>query len=302
MATVVLPETTRANYPFQSQYLMLDDAYRMHFVDEGPEQGDTLVFLHSYPLWSFEYRALIAYYAAQNFRCVAMDYIGCGLSDKPAQRRYHTAQQHLDNFVAFMAARELRDVTLVMEDWGGPVGLGYALRHVENVKRLVIMNTWVFEDTYENRLNPLIRWATRPGLGELLFGSVNFTFLLGTQRWTARQLSSAVLSAYKAPFRDRRNRAALIQFPRMINTSPQHPSTPLMREIEQGLAALRRVPTLLLWGENDPLLPADIARHWKRLLPRARGPVVIENARHYLTEDAPERLTRELDAFLDGTA
>lgn len=302
MATVVLPETTRTLYPFKSHYLTLSDGKRMHYIDEGPEDGEVLVFAHGYPTWSFSYRALIVYYTAHGYRCIAMDHIGCGLSDKPTARQYHTLRRHIHNVIECIDTLELRDVTLVMEDWGGPFGLGYAIRHVENVKRLVITNSWAFQDSYHQRLNSVVRWMTKPGIGELLFGTLNLAFPLVMQRGTARRLSAAVLTAYKAPFRDPRNRAALYQFPRMINTSPNHPSAPLMREIEQGLAQLASIPTLIVWGKVDPFFAPDVAHHWKSLLPRARGPILLDNAGHFVAEDDPEGMIQHLDALLDATS
>ncbi len=299
MATVVLPETTRTLYPFKSHYLTLSDGKRMHYIDEGPEDGEVLVFSHGYPTWSFAYRAFIVYYAAHGYRCIAMDHIGCGLSDKPSNRGYHTLRRHIHNLMECIHTLELRDITLVMEDWGGPFGLGYAVRHVTNVRRLVIMNSWAFQDSYHQRLSSLVRWMTKPGLGELLFGTLNLAFPLVMQRGTARQLSEAVLTAYKAPFRDARNRAALYQFPRMINTSPSHPSAPLMREIEQGLAQLASIPALIVWGRTDPFFTPDVAQHWKSMLARAQGPVLLDDAGHFVTEDNPEGAIQHLDALLD---
>lgn len=301
MATVLLPETTRALYPFESHFLTLSDGKRMHYVDEGPDDGEILVFSHGYPMWSFVYRALIVYYAAQGYRCVAMDHIGFGLSDKPTVRRYHTIRRHIYNLLELLNTLELRDLTLIMENWGAPLALGYALRRPARVKRLVIMNSWAFQDTLSHRLHPLVRLVTRPGMGELLFGAMNLAFPLGVQRWTARQLSPAVLAAYRAPFRDARNRLALVQFPRMISTSPNHASAPMMREIESGLSAFRRVPSLIVWGEDDPVFPPVIAQHWKTQLPRAKGPYIIPRARHYLTEDAPDQLIEHIDRFLEAT-
>jgi haloalkane dehalogenase len=300
MATVVLPETTRTLYPFKSHYLTLSDGKRMHYIDEGPEDGEVLVFTHGYPTWSFAYRAFIVYYAAHGYRCIAMDHIGCGLSDKPSNRGYHTLRRHIHNLMECIHTLELRDITLVMEDWGGPFGLGYAVRHVTNVRRLVIMNSWAFQDSYHQRLSSLVRWMTKPGIGELLFGTLNLAFPMVMQRGTARQLSEAVLTAYKAPFRDARNRAALYQFPRMINTSPSHPSAPLMREIEQGLAQLASIPALIVWGRTDPFFTPDVAQHWKSMLARAEGPVLLDAAGHFVTEDDPEGVIQHLDALLDA--
>ena len=301
MRSDVLPATVRALYPFESHYYTLSDGTRMHYVDDGPPDGEVLVFAHGYPLWSFEFRALIVYYAAQGYRCVAMDYIGYGLSDKPGRRRYHTLRRHTYNLIELIGGLELRDVTLVVEDWGGPFGLGYAIRHVENVKRLVIMNTWAFQESYVHRWHPLVRLVTRPGVGELLFGPLNLAFTLGVQRWTARELSPTVLQAYRVPFRDMRNRGALVQFPRMISTSASHPSAGEMRDLEARLATLQHVPTLLVWGQDDPVFTPDVARHWKQVLPRAQGPHFIAGAGHYLAEDAPDALVQHVDRFLEST-
>lgn len=301
MATVVLPDIVRALYPFKSSFVTLSDGKRMHYVVEGPEDGEVLVFLHGYPTWSFAYRALLVYYGALGYRCIAVDYIGCGLSDKPPSRRYHTLRQHIQNLFECLALLDLRAITLVMEDWGGPLGLSYAIQHPENVKRLVIANAWAFQESYPNRLDSMVRWATQPGIGELLFGTFNLALNLVMQRWTARQLSEAVLMAYRAPFRDSHHRAALIQFPRMISTSPDHPSAAIMRGIEQELPTLRHIPTLILWGKENPVFPPDVAAHWKTMLPRAKGPFLLEPARHLLAEDAPDAIIQHLNAFFDGT-
>jgi pimeloyl-ACP methyl ester carboxylesterase len=299
MAAVVLPDTIRAFFPFQSNFLTLSDGQRMHYIDEGPRDGTVLVFAHGYPSWSFTFRAMAVYFAARGFRCVAMDHVGFGLSDKPVTRRYHTLRHHIANLTELITTLELQAITLIMEDWGGPLGLGYAMDHRDNVRRLVVMNVWAFQDTYTNRLHPVIRWLTRPGLGEVLFGMTNLPVSLGVQRWTTRQLSSNVMAAYKLPFREPRSRMALIQFPRMINTTPTHPSAEVMRAIETTLHDLRRVPVLVVWGGKNPLLQPDIAAHWKSLLPRACDPVIIPRSSHLLAEDAPDAVIDALDPFLE---
>jgi haloalkane dehalogenase len=299
MATIVLPEITRALYPFKSHFLALSDGKQMHYVDEGPEDGEPLVFVHGYPTWSFMYRAALVYYAARGFRCLAMDHIGYGLSDKPPNRHYHTVQRHIANLAEFFAALNLKNVTLVMEDWGGPFALGYAVQNPSNVRRLVIMNSWVFQDTYPPRLSPLIRLGIRPGLGELLLGTLNLTLSIWLQRTTMRRLSEAVMASYRAPFREARSRAALIQFPRMISTTPVHPCAPQLRAIEQALPALHSAPALILWGKEDPIFLPGLAEHWQKMLARARGPVLIEGAGHFLLEDAPEAVIEQLDRFLE---
>lgn len=301
MATVVLPEATRALYPFKSHYLTLSDGRRMHYIDEGPEDGEVLVFVHGYLTWSFIYRAFMIYYAAQGFRCIAMDHIGFGLSDKPTNKRYHTLRRHFTNLAECITALNLRDVTLVMEDWGASFGLNYAIQHPENVKRLVIMNAWAFQDTLARQPSRLMSLLLKPGVGELVLGSLNLAINFALQRATLRHLSPSVLVGYRAPFRDARNRTALVQFLRMTEVGPGRPSMPLMRRIEQGMQALTATPTLLLWGKTDPFYPAEIARHWKTLLPRARGPVMLE-AGHFVPEDAPELLMEHLSNFVEVEA
>lgn len=301
MATPELPETTRALYPFASHFFTLSDGTRMHYIDEGPPEGDVLVFLHGYPLWSFEFRALVIYYAAQGWRCIALDHAGYGLSDKPTAKQYHTLTQHAANLTEFIDGLELHDVTLVMEDWGGPLGLSYALAHLDNIRRLVLINTWAFQDTYEHPLHPFLRMVTSRGMGDVLFGTFNLAFALGVQRWTRRPLSSSVMTAYRAPFREGRSRTALVQFPRMINTSNTHPSADAIRAIESQFDQLRRVPTLLLWGDSDPLFPPDVAAHWKAMLPRAHGPIMLDDTGHFPTEEDPNTLSIHLDQFLDKT-
>ncbi len=299
MSTVMLPDTVRALYPFKSSFMTLSDGHRMHYVSEGPDEGDVLVFVHGYPTWSFAYRALLVYYGALGYRCIAVDHIGWGLSDKPTGRRYHTLRQHNQNLAEFLTRLNLPPITLIMEDWGGPFGLSYAIQHPDRIRRLVISNTWAFQDSYPNRLERLVKWTTRPGIAELLFGTFNVTLNIVLQRWTARQLSETVLSAYKVPFRETRHRAALVQFPRMVNITPEHPSAAIMRAIESGVGSLRDIPALILWGDEDPIFPPDVAAHWKTLLPRAAGPYLIELARHLINEDAPDTMIEHLDTFFE---
>jgi haloalkane dehalogenase len=300
MATMVLPEVIRALYPFKSQYCMLSDGKRMHYIDEGPEDGEVLVFAHGYPMWSFEYRALIVYYAALGYRCVAVDHIGYGLSDKPTSRRYHTLRRHVYNLIECITALDLKNITLVMEDWGGPLALGYAIRYPQNIKRLVMMNTWGVTDSYLGRVHPLMRMVIQPGVGELLLGTLNLAIMVGIQSGSTQRLSPIILGAYKAPFRDRRSRAALIRFPRMLSLHPSHPSAPMVHEIQQELGALGHIPTLILRGSENTRFAPNMSE-WKHFIPRAKGPIVIENANHFLPEDAPETLIEHLDAFFACT-
>ena len=301
MAAAVLPEGTRALYPFKSRFLALSDGHKMHYIDEGPPDGEVLVFLHGYPTWSFVFRAFVIYFAAQGYRCIALDHVGYGLSDKPSSHRYHTLRRHIYNVIELLGTLEVQDVTLIMEDWGGPFGLGYAIRTPETVRRLVIMNSWAFQDTINNRLEPLVRLVQTPVIGDVVFGTFNAAVGILLQRETSQRLTSSVLNGYRAPFKDRRSRTALVQFPRMINTSQQHRSAKLMREIEKSIGDLGPIPALILWCENDVIFGQEVAHHWKTLLPHARGPVFLPHANHLLAEDDPEAAIDHIVRFLEAT-
>ncbi|HEX3051303.1 MAG TPA: alpha/beta fold hydrolase [Aggregatilineaceae bacterium] len=302
MATAALPDTIRALYPFDSHFVTLSDGKLLHYIDEGPADGEVLVFIHGYPTWSYAYRALVVYYAAMGYRCIALDHVGFGLSDKPTSRRYHTLRRHIHNLIESITQLELQPVTLIMEGWGGPLGLGYAIRNPEQVRRMAIMDTWAFQDTYIYRLNRWVGIVTKPGIGELLFRTLNLAIMLSVQQWTVRRLSATVLEGYRYPFRDLRSRTALVQFPRMVNLTPSHPSASSIREIEQNLPLLNTIPTLILWGQEDRILTPDVADHWKKMLPRARGPIMIERAGHLVCEDTPYDVIHHLDRFLERTS
>ena len=146
-------------YPFRSQYLTLS-GWKYHYVDEG--SGDPLVMLHGNPTWSFYYRALIAAFSPTH-RVIAPDHVGCGLSDKPQAYSY-TLAQHINNLEALLDALELERLTLFLHDWGGPIGMGYALRHPERVKRFVVFNTAAFP---VSRIPLRINVCKLPGFGAL---------------------------------------------------------------------------------------------------------------------------------------
>jgi len=249
MATVVLP-TSFAPCTRSSRLLSrLSDGRGCTTSRKAPKTARCWSFLHGYPTWSFIYRAPLVYYGAAGYRCIAVDLMGFGLSDKPANKRYHTLRQHIQNLFEFLTLLDLHNITLIMEDWGGR-WLSYAIQRPDNVKPPGDHQFVGVPGYLPQPVGLAGAMGDQAGHRGLLFGTFNIVFNVLIQRWTARLLSEAVLSAYKAPFRDARQRAALIQFPRMINITPEHPSAEVMRGIEQNLSALRAIPTLILWAKT----------------------------------------------------
>jgi haloalkane dehalogenase len=276
-------------YPFAPHYLELQ-GLRYHYVDEG--QGEPLLCVHGNPTWSFYWRRLISEFSPER-RVIAPDHIGMGRSDKPQDYRYRLGQ-HISNLEALIYHLNLRDITLVVHDWGGPIGLGVAARHPDRFKRLVITNTAAFRA-------PILPWmlglVRTPGVGDLLVRGLN-AFVLGTVHLArARPLSAAARAGYLAPYDSWANRVAVLRFVQDIPMHAGHPSYPDLVELERGLPRLRDKPIQLFWGEKDFIFSPYFLRRFQEWFPEARVRS-LPQAGHLLTEDAPEELVGTLREFL----
>jgi len=278
-------------FPFKSQHHETPGG-RMAYVDQGA--GEPVVMLHGNPTWGYLYRKFIPP-IAENYRAVVPDHIGFGRSDKPLETL--RLADHIRNFTELALALDLRDITLVMQDWGGPIGLGFAVKHPERVKRLVVMNTWAFRIAAGTPLHPLLEQFRLPGIGEALVQGLNLFvegFLpAGIHR--REKINEQMMNAYRAPFPDFNSRAAILAFPRDIAVGDDHPSTPTIGEIEDHLAQLR-VPALIVWGMRDIAFPPMMIKaRWLRYFPEAEVHR-LDHASHFLQEDEPELIT---DLILD---
>jgi haloalkane dehalogenase len=279
-------------YPFTPRFLEHPDGVAQHYLDEGPRSGTTVLLLHGNPTWSFAWRAPLAL-LRERVRCVAPDHVGCGLSDKPARYPYRL-QQHVENLERLVQALGLERLTLVVHDWGGPIGFGLARRHPELVERIVVTNTASF--ALDARL-PLRLDACRvPWLGKLAVQGLN-AFARGAL-WMAaeRRLAPAVKRGYLLPYDSWSNRVATHAFVEDIPLGPEHPSWGELAAIERSLAHLRDRPVRILWGERDWVFTPRYRQEWERRFPAARV-TRFERAGHYLFEDEAEEFARELAAF-----
>jgi haloalkane dehalogenase len=273
----------RGTFPFESRYFKAPDG-QMAYVDQG--RGEPVVMLHGNPTWSYLYRKFIPPIASAH-RAIAVDHLGFGRSDKPLKML--RLEDHIRNFSELVLNLNLTDVTLVMQDWGGPIGMGLATRFPERIKRLVIMNTWAFRIAAGTQLHPLLEQFRTPGVGEALVQGLNLFvegFLpAGIHRPEKRD--PIMMAAYRAPFPDFNSRAPVLAFPRDIPVGDDHPSAGVMGAIQDNLHKLR-VPVLIVWGAHDIAIPSQLIQaRWLRYFPEAKVHL-LDTASHFLQEDEPE--------------
>jgi haloalkane dehalogenase len=260
----------------------------MSMVDEGPSDVPVYLLIHGNPCWSFLYRDLIGR-LRDKCRVIAPDHIGFGLSDKPPAA-YHTLERHISNLTRLIDALQLRNITLVMNGWGGPIGLGYAVAHPENIARMVLTNTWCSNLPQLRRLKlPLgMRIAARGRLGAMLDSVLNLTMHSAISSRTYRTLGDMAQEGYTYPFSAASSRTAMKAFNRMFF----QPDSKTIATIDGIFARLKKIeaPVSILWGTRDPVLTKLPAYLLRDELRHASEPVFLPDVGHYPPEEAPEKL------------
>ena len=289
--TAELPPGVRAEYPFESKHFQLSSGHTMHYVDQG--QGQPFLFVHGNPTWSFYFRRPLAHFAAAGMRTVACDHIGCGLSDKPQDFSYRL-EQHIANLEELVLHLDLKNIRLMVHDWGGAIGLGVAGRHPERFSELVIGNTAAFRS---QRMPWLLKVARTPSVGQFLIRGFNafagLTPTLGTA--DPQRVSPAAKQGFLLPYHDWASRIATYRFVADIPLDDSHPSYATLTEVEENLAHLRDLPTLFLWGEKDWVFTPHFMTRFFDFFPAARARS-YPDCGHLLTEEAPERVIAEIEA------
>jgi haloalkane dehalogenase len=280
-------------FPFEPRFVTVG-GIRLHYVDEGPREAAPILMLHGNPTWSYMYREPIARLSERGHRCVAFDHMGFGRSDKPAEPRRYRLDVHVENAVALLDELDLSDVTLVLHDWGGPIGLGAALDRAERIRAVVAMNTWAWE--LPSFLPPFLRQFRTEGLGELLALGGNLFVESIPGGMFRRDTDPRMMDAYRAPFPDYWSRIGTLAFPRDVPLTERDPSSPAIARIQAGLSRLEK-PLLLVWGMRDRVFQPVFIDQWRELVPSARL-VKIEDAGHYLVEDRPDAVTDAVDEFV----
>ena len=270
-------------------------AGRMHYEDAGPRGGETLLCLHGNPTWSFFYRRVLERFSDER-RVVAPDHLGCGRSDKPLEWSYRLAD-HVANLERLVLALDLREITLVLHDWGGAIGMGLARRHPGRIARLVILNTAAFPSP---RMPWRIRACRTPVVGPYLVRHWNAFAGLAPRLAVERRLPAEVRAQFLAPYDTPAHRIAIERFVLDIPMSPAHPSWSELEETGRGLAQFADRPVCIVWGEKDWCFTPEFREEWMRRFPKAEVHR-LEHAGHWLLEDEPEEALRFVREFLERT-
>jgi haloalkane dehalogenase len=276
-------------YPFKSHYFKTKDNYRLHYIDEG--EGDPVLMIHGNPTWSFYYRHLIQN-LQKNYRAMALDNLGLGLSDKPQDYDY-CLSNHIKNLCDFVTWLDLKNITLIVHDWGGPIGLGMALKFPERIKKLVIQNTAAFNS---KKIPYRIALCKTPLLGKWIIQRCNGFAYPATFMAVKNKMSDATKKGYLHPYRSYQDRIAIHSFVQDIPLSKRHQTYKVLESIEQGLKKFK-CPTLILWGERDFCFTLHFFKHFLKLMPHAEQ-VTYPNAGHYLLEDASRDCLAKIRNFL----
>jgi haloalkane dehalogenase len=281
-------------YDFEPRYIQLDGdlaGLRMHYVDEG--SGDPIVLLHGEPTWAYLYRKMIPPLTEAG-RVLAPDFVGFGRSDKPTDRDWYTYDRHCASLVQFLEQLELSDVTLVVQDWGGPIGLRVAVELSERIARLVILNTGVF------RVGP--NWPT-PGFSAWRdFAERNPDLPVGfvIQGATSTDLPEDVIAAYEAPFPNEGSKAGAAAFPLLVPLTAEDAGATTMAEVADALTRWEK-PTLVAFSDSDPVFPQRAGERLAERIPGAVDFVPIAGASHFLQEDKGEEIATAILGFLGNT-
>ena len=287
-----------ALYPFESHWLDID-GIRMHYLDEGPRNAPVVLMVHGNPTWSFYYRHLVLA-LRDRYRCIVPDHIGCGLSDKPGSTRYpYTLERRISDLGALMDQLQPETpINLVVHDWGGMIGFGWAVDHHEQIASMVIANTAAFPMPSEKKL-PAALWLVRnTKLGAFLVQGLNAFSGLAARVAFKKPVSAEVRKAYTGPYDSWDNRIATLRFVQDIPLSPNDPGYDILSSTESQLRNFSENPCLLAWGEKDFVFDMPFLNKWKRVFPQAEV-LSYPDCGHYIFEDAGQPLTQAVSDFLD---
>lgn len=288
-----IPEWMAAEYPFAPRSFVTPRGARMSFLDEGLRTDEAVLMLHGNPTWSYYYRHLVKA-LMPTMRCVVPDHIGMGFSEKPQDYNYTLATRIAD-IEALVASLGLKRVHLVVHDWGGAIGFGFATRHPALIGRIVVLNTAAF---VSERIPGRIALCKFPLVGPLLVRGANgFAWPATWMAMHRRELSTDEKRGYLLPYDSWANRVAVSAFVQDIPMDPSHRSWATLREVERGLVEFKDRPVLVLWGGQDFCFNDHFLARWREILPHARVQRIAD-AGHYVLDDAREEVVPQISRFL----
>lgn len=276
-------------YPFKSHYLKLNDELNYHYVDEG--EGSPVLMVHGNPTWSFYYRNL-AQALSSGHRVIIPDHIGCGLSDKPQNYEY-TLENHIENLKTLVKFLDLKNITLVVHDWGGAIGFGVATQMPELFSKIVILNTAAF---HVNRIPFTINLCKNKIFGRYIVKKWNAFAWPATFMATKKGLKPIEKEGYLLPYNSPSNRIAIAEFVQDIPLKSDHRSYKTLKQIESKLPQLK-VPKLILWGGKDFCFNDIFFNKWKSIYPDAYYKY-YKDAGHYILEDEKDDVIKNIQDFV----
>lgn len=271
-------------YDFAPNYVEVD-GLRLHYVDEGPKSGRPIVCFHGEPSWAYLYRKMIGPFVETGHRVIVPDYAGFGRSDKPTDRNWYTYDRHSELMTRVLGSLDLREAIVIVQDWGGAIGLRWAVENADRVAALSISNTGLFTGRVSKGF---LAWRA--------FAEKNTDLPVGfvIQSATATEVPDDVIAAYDAPFPTAESKVGAAQFPLLVPTSEDAAGADVMRAIADQLSRWQK-PALVAFSDQDQLFPYPKAGQvFCDLIPTAGEQVSIEGASHFLQEDCGERLAEEV--------
>lgn len=285
--------------PFKRNFINRN-GQQYHYVNEG--EGSPVVMIHGNPSWSFYYRNLVKS-LSKNHQCIVPDHIGCGLSDKPDDKDYdYTLSQRIDDLEALLEHLDVKEnITLVVHDWGGMIGMGYASRFPERIKRLVILNTGAFHLPKAKKLPPALWLGRNTWLGTVLVRGFNafsgIASIIGVKR---KPMAKEIRQAYVAPFNSWKNRISTLRFIQDIPLKAGDRNYQLVSDIADNLEKFKPLPMLICWGLKDFVFDKHFLNEWQQRFPEAKVHA-YDDCGHYILEDASEEVVPLITDFLTNT-
>lgn len=274
-------------FPFESKFIHLASG-QMHYIDEG--EGDILLFVHGTPTWSFLYRHLVKE-LSKEYRCIAIDHIGFGLSEKPTSFD-GKPESHSKNLLEFIELLQLEDITMVVHDFGGPIGIGAAIQIEPQIKSMVLFNTWLWETKYNPEVKKVHRMLNSP-LGKFLYLKLNFSakVLLKQGFHDKQKLTKTIHGHYKSPFPNTKSRLGPWNIGKELLGSSQW-----YQDQWEKLPALATKPWLIIWGDKDRFISMGYLEKWKNRLYNLR--TVVVDSGHFVQEERPSEAIAQIKIFM----
>jgi len=293
--------TFDGTWPYAPRYFDHPDG-RLHFVDEGPRDGRPVVMVHGNPTWGYVYRRFIEAVTRAGYRAIVPDHLGFGRSDKPDDPDVYRIEAHADRLEALLESLDLHEASLLVQDWGGPIGLTWAARHPRRVRSLAVLNTFAHRPPGRVPLPLPLRLFRTPGVGEVMVKGMNafvtqFLFKAGLAH--PERLGPTERAAYLAPHPTWSSRTSILQFPREIPAGPTGRVSEFVAEVHDRLVdGHRGKPVFIAWPMKDIAFGPEVLEDmWLPDFPEAEV-VRVEDAGHYIQEDAHEVVIPKLLSFL----